>query len=224
MNTGFETYLVTQADLSAGRSTEEIVDAALAGGIGVVQVREKHRSGAEQLQVARTLRAPTAEADVPLIINDRVDVAVAAGADGVHLGDDDLPIEDARAQLGEEAIIGRSVSTVEEAKAAEAAGADYLGVGAIYRTGSKDVDDEEHEIGLGVVTDIADAVDITFVGIGGVTPERAPDVAAAGADGVAVITAITQAEDPEAATRELASGVAEGKQRRDGAAAAGGHA
>jgi len=224
MNTGFETYLVTQADLSAGRSTEEIVDAALAGGIDVVQVREKHRSGAEQLQVARALRAPTAEADVPLIINDRVDVAVAAGADGVHLGDDDLPIEDARAQLGEEAIIGRSVSTVEDAKAAEAAGADYLGVGAIYRTGSKDVDDEEHEIGLDVVTDIADAVAIPFVGIGGVTPERAPDVAAAGADGVAVITAITQAEDPEAATRELALGVAEGKQRREGAAAAGGQA
>jgi thiamine-phosphate pyrophosphorylase len=223
MNT-LDTYLVTQQDLSAGRSTEEIVDTALAGGVDVVQVREKHRGAAEQLRVARALREPTAEADVTLIVNDRVDVAVAADADGVHLGDDDLPIEAARAQLGEEAIIGRSVSTVEDARTAEAAGADYLGVGAIYRTGSKDVDDEEHEIGLDAVAAIDEAVDIPFVGIGGVTAENAADVAAAGADGVAVITAITQADEPEVATRELGEAVAEGKQRREGAAAAGGQA
>jgi len=215
MALSLDTYLVTQEDLSAGRSTDEIVDAALAGGVDVVQVREKHRNARTQLDIAQRLREPTAEADVPLIINDRVDIAVAADADGVHLGDDDLPISVAREQLGDDAIVGRSVSTVEAAREAEQAGADYLGVGAIYHTGSKDVDDEENAIGLEIVEEIADAVDIPFVGIGGVTAERAPDVAEAGADGVAVITAITEAEDPEQATRKLGEAVEQGKRRRD---------
>jgi len=213
MDREFETYLVTQENLSAGRSTESIVTDALAGGVDAVQVREKDRSAADQLRVARALREPTAEAGVALVVNDRVDVAVAAAADGVHLGQDDLPVETARQQLGEDAIIGQSVSTVEEATVAEAAGADYLGVGTIYNTDSKD--DAGAAIGLDAVEAIADAVEIPFVGIGGVTPERASAVAAAGADGVAVITAITQADDPAAATRELASAVSEGKRRRE---------
>lgn len=210
-----DTYLVTQEDLSAGRSTAEIVEAALAGGVDVVQVREKHRSARTQLDVAEQLQEPTAEAGVPLIINDRVDIALAADADGVHLGDDDLPVAVAREQLGEDAIIGRSVSTVEGARAAEDAGADYLGVGALYHTGSKDVDDDENDIGLDIVEAIDDAVDIPFVGIGGVTPERAPDVAEAGADGVAVITAITEADDPAQATRELGEAVEAAKASRN---------
>lgn len=217
--TAFETYLVTQEDLSAGRSTEAIVEGAIAGGIDVVQVREKDASARDQFGIARALREPTAAADVALVVNDRVDVAVAADADGVHLGDDDLPIDVARAQLGEDAIIGRSVSTVEAAKKAEENGADYLGVGAVYATSSKDVDDDEQAIGLEALEDIAAAVDIPFVGIGGITPERAADVVAAGADGVAVISAITAADDPEEATRALASGVSEGKERRNGVAA-----
>ena len=215
MTLTLDTYLVTQEDLSAGRSTDEIVEAALAGGVDVVQVREKHRSAHTQLKIAKRLREPTAEAGVPLVVNDRVDIAAAADADGVHLGDDDLPVAVAREQLGENAIIGRSVSTVEGAREAERAGADYLGVGALYHTGSKNVDDEENNIGLDVVGDIAEAVDIPFVGIGGVTPQRTPDVAEAGADGVAVITAITEAEDPEAATRALGEAVETGKRRRE---------
>jgi thiamine-phosphate pyrophosphorylase len=210
-----QTYLVTQQDLSAGRSTQAIVDAALAGGVDVVQVREKHTTAREQLEITRDLRGPTAKAGVPLVVNDRVDVALAADADGVHLGDDDLPVADAREMLGEDALIGRSVSTVEAAREAERAGADYLGVGAIYTTGSKDVDEDEQAIGLDVVRDIDDAVDIPFVGIGGITPENAADVAAAGADGVAVITAITQADDPEGATRDLAAAVASGYDHAD---------
>ena len=213
MSLTLDTYLITQENLSAGRRTEAIVDAALAGGVDVVQVREKHRTARTRLEIAETLRGPTAEADVPLIINDRLDIALAVDADGVHLGDDDLPVAVARAQLGEDAIIGRSVSTVEAAEAAERAGADYLGVGAIYTTSSKDVDDEENGIGLDVVTHIADAVDIPLVGIGGVTPERTPDVVEAGADGVAVITAITEAADPERATQELGEAVERGRRR-----------
>ena len=213
MSLTLDTYLITQEDLSAGRRTEAIVDAALAGGVDIVQVREKHRTARTRLEIAETLRGPTAEADVPLIINDRLDIALAVDADGVHLGDDDLPVAVARAQLGEDAIIGRSVSTVETAEAAERAGADYLGVGAIYTTSSKDVDDEENGIGLDVVTHIADAVDIPLVGIGGVTPERTPDVVEAGADGVAVITAITEAADPERATQKLGEAVERGRRR-----------
>jgi thiamine-phosphate pyrophosphorylase len=213
MSLTLDTYLITQEDLSAGRRTEAIVDAALAGGVDVVQVREKHRTARTRLEIAETLRGPTAEAGVPLIINDRLDIALAVDADGVHLGDDDLPVAVARAQLGEDAIIGRSVSTVEAAEAAERAGADYLGVGAIYTTSSKDVDDEENGIGLDVVTHIADAVDIPLVGIGGVTPERTPDVVEAGADGVAVITAITEAPDPERATQKLGEAVERGRRR-----------
>jgi thiamine-phosphate pyrophosphorylase len=211
----FDTYLVTQASLSAGHTTPEVVAAAIEGGVDVVQVREKDATARERLAVAREVRERTREAGVPLIINDRVDIAAAADADGVHLGDDDLPVAAAREQLGEDAVIGRSVSTPEAAREAEAAGADYLGVGAVYATSSKgDIEEDEHEIGLDAVRAVDAAVDIPFVGIGGVTPENAAEVVAAGADGVAVISAITAAEDPERATRQLKEAVAEGRRRR----------
>ncbi len=214
----FDTYLVTQASLSGEHSTPEVVAAAVEAGVDIVQVREKDTTARERLQVAREVREQTRAAGVPMVVNDRVDIAVAAGADGVHLGDDDLPVGAAREQLGADALIGRSVSTPEAAREAEAAGADYLGVGAVYATGSKaDIDDEEYDIGLDPVRDIDEAVDIPFVGIGGVTAENAAEVVAAGADGVAVITAITAAEDPTRATRKLGAAVAEGRQRRESA-------
>lgn len=214
----FGTYLVTQASLSEGRSTPEVVAAAIEGGVDVVQVREKDTPARERLDVAREVREQTRAAGVPMVVNDRVDIAAAVDADGVHLGDDDLPVAAAREQLGEDALIGRSVSTPETAREAEAAGADYLGVGAIYATGSKaDIDDEEYDIGLEPIRKTDAAVDIPFVGIGGVTPENAAEVVAAGADGVAVITAITAAADPVRATRNLGEAVAEGRRRRESA-------
>jgi thiamine-phosphate pyrophosphorylase len=208
------TYLVTQADRSRGRSTGEVVSAAIDGGVDVVQVREKHRSARERLALARELRGPTREAGVSLVVNDRVDIAAAADADGVHLGDDDLPVAVARDRLGNDALIGRSVSTPEAAREAEAAGADYLGVGAVYPTDSKDLSERERSIGLETVRAVDAAADIPFVGIGGITPANAADVVAAGADGVAVISAITTAEDPEAAARVLTEAVSEGRRRR----------
>ena len=214
----FDTYLVTQASLSGEHSTPEVVAAAIEGGVDVVQVREKDATARDRLQVARTVREQTRAAGVPMVVNDRVDIAAAADADGVHLGDDDLPVAAAREQLGADAVIGRSVSTPEAAREAEAAGADYLGVGAVYATGSKaDIDDEEYDIGLDPVRDIDEAVDIPFVGIGGITAENAAEVVAAGADGVAVITAVTAAGDPARATRKLGEAVAEGRQRRESA-------
>ncbi|PSQ05966.1 thiamine phosphate synthase [Halobacteriales archaeon QS_5_68_33] len=207
--------LVTQESLSAGRSTRAVVEAAIAGGVDVVQLREKDRSARERYHLGRKLRGLTREAGVTFVVNDRADIAQAVEADGVHLGDDDLPVPAAREILDEDAVVGRSVSFVDDAVAAERAGADYLGVGAVYATGSKDdIDDDEHRIGPERVGDIAAAVDIPVVGIGGITAENAGPVAAAGADGVAVITAITRADDPETATRELAAVVERAREDR----------
>jgi thiamine-phosphate pyrophosphorylase len=201
-------YLVTQADRSAGRPTTEIVAAAIAGGVGVVQLREKDRTARERYELGAELRELTREADVPLIVNDRVDLAAAIDADGVHLGDDDLPIEVAREQLGPDAIVGRSVSFVDDARRAAAAGADYLGVGAVYATDSKaDIPEEEYAIGPARVGEIAAAVDVPVVGIGGITADNAGAVIEAGAAGVAVISAITAADDPGAATAQLIESV-----------------
>jgi len=208
-------YLVTGESLSAGRPTREVVDRAIEGGVGVVQLREKERTVRERYEMGRELREQTHEAGVAFVVNDRVDLAQALDADGVHLGGDDLPVAVARELLGEDAIIGRSVSTVDAAEAAEAAGADYLGVGTVYRTQSKaDIPEDEHGVGPERVTDIAAAVDIPLVGIGGITAENASEVARAGADGVAVITAITRADDPEAATAALSEAVERGKRKR----------
>ncbi|RLM88131.1 thiamine phosphate synthase [Halobellus sp. Atlit-38R] len=197
------TYLVTQADRAAGRSTIEVVDAAIEGGIDVVQLREKHASARQRYELGQAVRERTREAGVPFLVNDRVDLAAALDADGVHLGDDDLPVAAARDVLGSAAIVGRSVSTPAAARDAERAGADYLGVGAVYGTDTKDVDGDSAEIGTETVAAIADAVDVPTVGIGGVTPENAAPVIEAGAAGVAVVSAITAAADPEAATRQL---------------------
>jgi len=208
----WDVYLVTQASLSAGRTTDELVADAIAGGVGVVQLREKDRSARERYELGQELRELTREAGVTFVVNDRVDIAQALDADGVHLGDDDLPVSVARDLLGDDALIGRSVSTVEDAREAAAAGADYLGVGAVFATGSKDdIDDDEHAVGTDRVAAIADAVDIPFVGIGGITAENATEVVQAGADGVAVITAITRADDPAAATANLVDAVEHGR-------------
>jgi len=210
--TDWGVYLVTQSSLSKDRSTREIVQAAIDGGVDVVQLREKDLSARDRYELGRDLREMTREAGVPLIVNDRVDIAGAIDADGVHLGDADLPVEVARESLGEDAIVGRSVSFREGAHEAQRAGADYLGVGAIYATGSKgDIDEEEYAIGLDRLESIVEAVDIPVVGIGGVDASNAGDVAAAGADGVAVITAITGAADPESATRRLGAAVQAGR-------------
>ncbi|WP_424017047.1 thiamine phosphate synthase [Halorientalis pallida] len=207
-----DTYLVTAEAISAGRSTVEIVEGAIDGGIDVVQLREKEMPARDRYDLGLELRELTRDADVPLIVNDRVDLAAAVDADGVHLGDADLPISVARDRLGEDAIVGRSVSTPEAAREAERAGADYLGVGAVYPTDSKDTDPEGTEIGLDRIRAVAEAVEIPFVGIGGVKPDNAAAVIEAGADGVAVISAITAADDPAAATRELGAAVERGRE------------
>jgi thiamine-phosphate pyrophosphorylase len=206
------TYLVTQGNRSNGRETVTVVREAIAGGIDAVQLREKHATVSDRYELGQQLRTITSEADIPLIVNDRVDLAVALDADGVHLGDDDLPVTKAREQLGADAIIGRSVSTTTAARRAEEAGADYLGVGAVFGTQTKETRESATAIGVDIISAIADAVSIPVVGIGGVTPENTTGVAAAGADGVAVVTAITEADDPAATTRALRDAVKAGHE------------
>jgi len=200
----WQTYLVTQQTLSADRSTVEIVEQAIDGGVDAVQLREKEMPAKDRYELGQTLRELTAAADVDLIVNDRIDLARAIDADGVHLGQSDLPISVAREQLGDEAIVGVSVSTVSEARLAAITGADYLGVGAIYGTTSKpEAPTAEDGLGLEALADIVQTVKIPVVAIGGITPENAAEPIAAGASSVAAISAITAADDPAAAVRAL---------------------
>ncbi|RLM51113.1 thiamine phosphate synthase [Halorubrum sp. Atlit-28R] len=210
MNTSeWRTYLVTAASRSAGRATPEVVAAALDGGLDVVQLRDKAATDRERYETGLRLRELTAEAGVPLLVNDRIDLAAAVDADGVHLGQTDLPVAVARERLGEDAVVGVSASTVEQAEAAEAAGADYLGVGAVYGTDSKDVSGDRDGIGVERIAAVADAVDVPVFGIGGIDASNAAPVVEAGATGVAALSAITAAEDPAAATAALREAVTE---------------
>jgi thiamine-phosphate pyrophosphorylase len=204
----WRTYLVTQESLSEGRSTTEIVEAAIEGGVDAIQLREKDTDARTRYELGRELRELTAEAGIDLIVNDRVDIANAIDADGVHLGQSDLPVSVAREQLGDDAIIGASVSTVSEARLAAITGADYLGVGAIYGTTSKpEAPTADDGLGVDELSKIVETVRIPVVAIGGITPDNAAAAIQAGATSVAVISAITAADDPAAATRELRAAV-----------------
>jgi len=211
---GEAVYLVTEQALSQGRTTLEIVEAAIEGGVDVVQLREKRQNVRDRYELGGELRELTREAGVPLIVNDRVDLAAAVDADGVHVGAEDLPVAVAREQLGEGAVVGRSVASPAEAHDAERAGADYLGVGSVYHTDSKATAPDRTGIGLEGVRAIREATDLPIVGIGGITAENAAEVVTAGADGVAVISAITAADDPTEATRRLGDAVSTGVAAR----------
>jgi thiamine-phosphate pyrophosphorylase len=196
-------YVITEP--LPDRSPVEIATAAFAGGAGVVQYRHKGATSRELFLWASQLAAAAREAGKVLIINDRVDLAQAVRADGVHLGPDDLPVSVARRILGPLAIIGASAGTVDEAIEAEAEGASYLGVGCIYGTRSKD--DAGDPVGPARIADIRAAVRIPVVAIGGITVDRVPELMAAGADGVAVLSAVTRAKNMKTAAREFVKAV-----------------
>lgn len=193
-------YLVTSQTLSGGRSTLEIAQAALDAGIRLIQLREKDLDAGALLRLARQLRRMTAAAGALLIINDRLDIAMAAEADGVHLGQTDLPAGAARG-LAPELIIGISTHSVAEARRAELDGASYINIGPLFPTRSKDW--AGNFLGLDGLREIAAGVQIPFTVMGGIKLEHIPVLRAAGADAIAVITAITAAPDPGAAAREL---------------------
>lgn len=195
-------YAVTDRAWLQGRSLADCVRQAIEGGATFVQLREKDATREEIVALGRELAAICHEAGVPFVIDDDVEAALACGADGVHVGQEDMACAKARELLGPDAIVGVSAQTVEQALAAQADGADYLGVGALIPTPTKpdavDVTFEE-------LRAICDAVEIPVVGIGGLNVRTVPQLAGSGADGAAVVSAIFAADDCLAAARELRS-------------------
>ncbi len=197
----YSLYLVTDRRLAKGRTTLDIIRAAVQGGVTCVQLREKTCSTREFITEALTIREFLQARGIPLIINDRVDVAQAVGADGVHLGQSDMPLGLARALVDDSMLIGISVESLEEAAQAEAEGADYLGVGPIYPTPTKT--DAATPLGLQGLRAIRHTVSLPLVGIGGLNLQNTAPVIQHGADGIAVVSAIVAAADPEQAAQEL---------------------
>jgi thiamine-phosphate pyrophosphorylase len=197
----YSLYLVTDRRLAKGRSTLDIVRAAVQGGVTCVQLREKNRPTREFIAEALTIRAFLKARGFASIINDRVDIALAVGADGVHLGQTDMPLDMARALVGNSMLIGISVESLEEAVQAEAGGADYLGISPIYPTPTKT--DTAPPLGLQGLRAIRHAVSLPLVGIGGLNLQNAAPVIQHGADGIAVVSAIVAAADPQQAARQL---------------------
>ena len=193
-------YLVTSQSLSEGRSTLDIVRCALVAGVKLIQLREKGLPLRQLLELAREVRALTQPYGCLLIINDRIDVALAVGADGVHLGLEDLPIDTARV-IGADLIIGASSHTIDEARETEAAGASYVNIGPIYPTNTKVWTDAY--LGIEGLERIAKHVSIPFTVMGGIKRTHIPELRDAGASTIALVTAVTAASNPEEAAREL---------------------
>lgn len=197
-------HLVTDRSLTLGRSLIDIIRAAVAGGVSVVQLREKSCSTHDFIELARSA-AKELRGRVPLIINDRIDVALAVGADGVHIGQSDMPYGMARELLGPQALIGLSVETPEQAKEAESLNVDYLGLSPVFATATKS--DIAPPLGLAGVRRIRSESRHRLVAIGGINHENALDVVSAGADGLAVVSAICSAKDPQEAAQVLSCGI-----------------
>ncbi|MCC7176223.1 MAG: thiamine phosphate synthase [Bryobacterales bacterium] len=194
-------YLVTDRRLTGGRPLEEIVLAAARGGVTAVQLREKDAPARQFVELARRLKAVLTPLDVPLIINDRLDVALAAGADGVHIGQSDLAIADVRRIAGPDLLVGLTVESMDQAMEAEDLDPDYLGVSPIFATPTKT--DTGAPWGIQGLAALRARSRHVLVAIGGLSHSNAGQVMRAGADGIAVVSAICSAPDPEAAAREL---------------------
>ncbi|MGI8854176.1 MAG: thiamine phosphate synthase [Thermomicrobiales bacterium] len=199
-------YVVLDRDFTAGRSFLAVAAAAIRGGATVLQLRDKSSDIRRFYADAVALQDVARTASIPFIVNDRVDIALAIDADGVHVGEDDLPVEATRRLIGPEKFVGASAGSVDAARAAIAAGADHLGVGPVYEARNTK-GDAGPPLGLTLVRAIAAFSPIPIVGIGGITIENASAVIAVGASGVAVISTIGLAPDIEAATRNLALSV-----------------
>jgi len=202
-------YVITDEALS-GHSHPEVARAAIAGGADVIQLRDKTATSRKLFRTGRELARLGRETGVPFLVNDRVDIALATDADGVHLGQEDLPVPVARELLGAEKMIGCSAATLEEAVEAERAGADYLGVGPIFEARTTKPD-AGVPVGLELLTEIRHRVRLPLIAIGGITRRNARAVIRAGADGVAVISDIVAAPDIRRAAAEMQRLLKEGK-------------
>ncbi len=205
-------YFVVGRENVGDRDLLDVVQAAVRGGVTLVQLREKAANDEELIALAGTLKR-VLPSEVPLILNDRAELAAEAGADGVHLGQDDGSPAKARAILGPEAIIGLSAGNLAEAAVSDVREVDYIGVGPVFTTGTKG--DAGAAIGPKGVLPVKQALQRPAVAIGGITLAHAAEVIAAGADGIAVVSAIAGAADPEAAARALRQAVEQGRTSRE---------
>lgn len=197
-------YAVTDRHWLNGRSLRQVVEESLDGGVTMVQLREKQLEEGTFLEEAKELQALCRQRRIPFLVNDNVDIALAMNADGVHVGQSDMEALDVRKKLGPDKIIGVSAQTVEQALLAQAHGADYLGVGAVFPTGSKD---DAVEVPFETLKAICQAVRIPVVAIGGISKANVEQLRGSGICGVAVISAIYGADDIEGAARELKEAV-----------------
>jgi thiamine-phosphate pyrophosphorylase len=195
--------VITDARLARPRSVEEVVHAALEAGAPAIQLRDKFASASELASLGLRLRALTLEARALLFVNDRLDVALAIEADGVHVGPDDIPVDAIRACVSERFLIGASTDDPGEARRLARVGADYIGCGTVYPTANKA--DAGEAIGIEGLERVASAVEIPVVGIGGITVARSAELATTSAAGVAVIGAVMSAQNVQSAVTELVS-------------------
>lgn len=193
-------YAITDRKWLGGRSLSAQVEEAIKGGATFIQLREKNLSFKEFVEEGKEVKAVTDKYSIPLVINDNIDVALAIEADGVHLGQSDEELLAARRRLGENKIIGVSAHNTEEARKAEAGGADYLGVGDLFGTGTKK---NTVKVTGDILTDICASVKIPVVGIGGISKDNITNLMGTGISGVAVISAIFSSDDIEASSKEL---------------------
>ncbi len=196
----YSVYLVTERSYLNKLSLEDTIEEALKGGAGIVQLREKNMSTRDFWQLALDVKKITDQYRVPLLINDRLDIALAVEASGVHIGQEDMPVAVARKLLGPEKILGVSAGTLDEAFLAEQAGADYLGVGALFPTATKI---DANPVTRSVLQQICSQVSIPVVGIGGINENTIGELKGTGIAGVAVVSAIMGKEDPKRATAHL---------------------
>jgi thiamine-phosphate pyrophosphorylase len=194
-------HILTDNCLQTQFSHIELAELAIAGGADTIQFREKSGETRQMIGVAKQMQGLCKKAGVTFIINDRVDIAIASHADGVHLGQNDFPIPLARKLLGQETIIGGSAGTLEEARTCLLEGADYIGFGPVYPTLSKE--DAGPAGGLGLLKQVVDEIDLPIIAIGGITRDNAPMVIQAGVHGIAVISAVCCQKDPMEAAKCL---------------------
>lgn len=200
-NVDLTLYVVTDPALPGERDIVETIRAAVHGGATIVQLRDKSAGTRDLVEQARALRQVCASRGIPLIINDRVDVALASGADGVHVGQSDMPLEDARRLLGPDAIVGVSIRSLDELRSAERGGATYLAANGVWATPTKT--DFGEPLGLEGLSELVSATKLPMVAIGGIQVSNAREIARAGAAGIAVVSAVMRADDPSAACRQL---------------------
>lgn len=199
-NIDYSLYLVTDTELFPRENLLSTVEKAILGGVTVVQLREKNISSRLFYEEACALLKITKKYGVPLIINDRVDIMLASGADGIHVGQSDLPASVIRKIIGKDKILGLSAGTACEAKKAEADGADYIGVGAVFPTATKT---DAVNTGIDILTESVKNVKIPTIAIGGINERSLEKLYGCGADGVAVVSAIMGSDDPKAASERL---------------------